>query len=109
MEGLELISFKIISAVGSARSNFIQAIGEAKKGNAKKARALIEEGEMIFLEGHKAHAELIQQEAGGEAVTPSLLLLHAEDQLMSAETIKIIANDLLDGFERIVALEAKFK
>lgn len=109
MEGLELISFKIISAVGSARSNFIQAISEAKKGNADKARELIREGEQIFLEGHKAHAELIQQEAGGEPVKPSLLLLHAEDQLMSAETIKIIAMDLIDGFERISALESKGK
>lgn len=31
MEGLELISFKIISAVGEARSNYIEAIREAKK------------------------------------------------------------------------------
>lgn len=107
MGQLELISFRIISAVGTAKSNFIQAIGEAKKGNMNKARELIKKGEHVFLEGHEAHSKLIQQEAKGDLVNPSLLLLHAEDQLMSAETIKIIAVNLIEVFERIVALESK--
>ncbi|WP_420920970.1 PTS lactose/cellobiose transporter subunit IIA [Enterococcus casseliflavus] len=38
MENLELISFKIISAVGSARSNFIQAIKESKLGNFERQK-----------------------------------------------------------------------
>ena len=33
MEGLELIAFEIISSVGTARSCYIEAISEAKKGN----------------------------------------------------------------------------
>lgn len=109
MEGLELVCFKIISAVGTARSCYIEAVSEAKKGNVEKARELIAEGEKVFVEGHHAHAELIQQEASGNSTAPTLLLLHAEDQLMSAETIKIIALDLIDSFTRIVALEEKLK
>lgn len=109
MEGLELVCFKIISAVGTARSCYIEAVSEAKKGNVEKARELIAEGEKVFVEGHHAHAELIQQEASGNPTAPTLLLLHAEDQLMSAETIKIIALDLIDSFTRIVALEEKLK
>ena len=31
------------------------------------------------------HTQLIQKEANNEAVTPTLLLIHAEDQLMNAE------------------------
>lgn len=101
MEGMELISFQIISAVGTARSMYIEAIEEAKKGNIEQARKLIEEGEEIFVEGHKAHAGLIQQEANGEAVIPQLLLVHAEDQLMSAEAFKIIATQFIDLYERL--------
>ena len=101
MEGLELICFQIISTVGTARSLYIEAIQEAKAGNIEKARELVEEGEKVFVEGHKAHAGLIQQEASGEKVEVQLLLMHAEDQLMSAEAFKIIANEFIDLYEKI--------
>ncbi|MEJ8737894.1 PTS lactose/cellobiose transporter subunit IIA [Erysipelotrichaceae bacterium HCN-30851] len=105
MEGLELISFQIISSVGMARSSYIEAIKEARNGNFDIANEKIKEGEEYFIKGHSAHAELIQQEAGGSPVQPSLLLLHAEDQLMSAETIKIIAEELIINYKRISNLE----
>ena len=101
MEGMELISFKIISAVGTARSMYIEAIQLAKEGKFEEAKANIEEGEKIFVEGHHAHAELIQQEASGNRVEIQLLLMHAEDQLMSAEAFKIIATELIEIYERL--------
>ena len=101
MEGLELICFQIISTVGTARSLYIEAIQEAKAGNIEKARELVKEGEAVFVEGHKAHAGLIQQEASGEKVEVQLLLMHAEDQLMSAEAFKIIANEFIDLYEKV--------
>lgn len=99
MEGLELVSFQIISAVGTARSRYIQAIQEAKKGNFEKAEALIKEGEEVFVEGHHAHSELIQQEANGTPVIPTLMLMHAEDQLMSADGFKIIAQEFIEVYK----------
>ena len=83
MEGLELICFEIISSVGMARSLYIEAIQEAKAGNFEQAQELIKQGDESFTEGHHSHAKLIQQEAGGEATQMTLLLTHAEDQLMS--------------------------
>lgn len=109
MEGLELQCFQIISAVGAARSIYIEAIQEAKKGNFDKANSLVKEGEETFNQGHSAHAKLIQMEANGEAVGGSLLLIHAEDQLMSAEGFKIIANEFIETHQKIAELEAKLK
>ena len=63
MEGLELIAFQIISAVGTARSCYIEAIQEAKRGDYAAAEKLIGEGDAAFVEGHDAHAGLLQQEA----------------------------------------------
>lgn len=96
MENMELISFQIISAVGTAKSMYIEAIQEAKAGNFDAADALIKEGATVFLDGHKAHASLIQKEASGEKVEFSLLLMHAEDQLMNAETTKIMAEEIIE-------------
>ena len=105
MEGLELISFKIISAVGMAKSSFIEAMQVASQNKFDEAREKIKEGEEYFNNGHLAHCDLIQQEASGKHVVPSILLTHAEDQLMSAETIKVMALEIIRLNERINALE----
>lgn len=101
MEGLELICFQIISSVGTARSMYVEAIQEAKQGNFEEAKKLIKEGEECFVQGHHAHAQLIQQEASGQPTECCLLLLHAEDQLMSAEAFKIIADEFISVYERL--------
>lgn len=96
MEDMEMISFKIISAVGEAKSDYIMAMEEAENGNFEKADELIKEGEKVFLNGHLAHAQLISKEASGEKVEVSLLLMHAEDQLMSAEVTKLMAIKIIN-------------
>lgn len=107
MEGLELIAFQIISSVGTARSCYIEAIQAAKKGDYEEAAKMIEEGDAAFIEGHDAHAGLLQKEASGEGNTVNLLILHAEDQLMSEEAFKTIALEFIDAYKRIEALEKK--
>ena len=105
MNELELISFQIISAVGTAKSNYIEAMRLAEKGEFEKAEEMIKEGQEVFLEGHKAHAGLIQKEAAGESVNINILLMHAEDQLMAAETAKLMAEEIIKLNKRIAALE----
>lgn len=100
MNGLEEVSFKIIAAVGTARSMYIQAIQEAKLGNVAKSNEMIESANDFFLEGHRAHATLIQAEANGEKTELSLLLMHAEDQMMSAEMMKIMALEFVELYSR---------
>lgn len=101
MEGMELTCFEIISSVGNARSLYIEAIQEAKKANFEKATELLKEGEESFTNGHHAHADLIQKEAAGEATPFSLLLMHAEDQLMSAEGSRILAEEFIDVYKNM--------
>ena len=108
MEELELIAFQIISAVGTARSCYIEAVQAAKHGQFARAEALIAEGDKSFAEGHMTHTGLLTKEAtNGPGCTLSLLILHAEDQLMSAEGFKIIALEFIDSYKRIEELEAR--
>lgn len=105
MNSLELMSFQIISAVGMAKSNYVEAMKAAQKGDFTLANEKIKEGEDVFVNGHSAHASLIQKEASGEGVVPNVLLMHAEDQLMSAETIKVMALEIIKLNQRLYALE----
>lgn len=101
MEGLELISFQIISMVGTARSQYIHAIRKAKEFEFEEAKAYLHKGELAFIEGHKIHAGLIQKEAEGKHEEINLLIVHAEDQLMSAEAFKIIAEEFIDVYNML--------
>mgnify|MGYP001157833089 CR=1 FL=1 len=101
MEGIELLSFQMISFNGSARSCFIEAIAAAKEGDFDRAESLMAEGEEQFIEGHRVHAQLIQQEAQEGNTEINLLLVHAEDQMMSAEILKILSAELIEIHKRI--------
>lgn len=104
MGSMEETCFQIIASVGTAKSLFIEAIGLAKAGKFEEARAMVEEGDNIFVEGHGVHLSLLQQEAeGAGSSNVSLLLVHSENQLMQAETFRILANEFIDLYERISA------
>lgn len=100
---IEEISFQIIAAVGTARSLFIEAIQEAKEGNFDAAQEKIKEGHKTFKGGHDAHFSLITQEADPDqpAVPFNIILMHAEDQLMSAEAFGILADNFIDVYKKL--------
>lgn len=108
-EDFALVAFKIIAAVGNARSLYIEAIQEAKKGDFDRAQALIKEGGQSFLDGHDAHTGLVQAEAAGDATDMNLMLTHAEDQLMSAEEFGILAEEFIEVYRRMEGMEAELK
>ncbi len=101
MDNMEMVAFNIISNVGMAKSLAMESLREVRKGNYKLAEQKMEEAEKFLVEGHHAHAELIQKEAAGEKLEFSLIILHAEDQMMSAETIKDLAKEMIDMYKEL--------
>ncbi|WP_019156148.1 PTS lactose/cellobiose transporter subunit IIA [Robertmurraya massiliosenegalensis] len=99
-ESLEMIAFQMISNVGSAKSLVMEALYAAKEGDFALAEEKIAESQKYFVEGHKIHATLIQREAAGDKVEFSLLFMHAEDQLMSAETITELVKEMIEMYKR---------
>lgn len=95
MEGIELAAFNIITAVGEAKSKLVQAVEESKTGNEDVAKKLIAEANESITIGDKEHFKLISEDSKNNDVKFSLLLVHAEDQLMSAETFRDFATQLI--------------
>lgn len=92
---LEAISFQLIANVGEARSLLFEALRLAREENFKEAEKYVMDAEDAMLKAHESHFSLIQQEARGEKVEFSLILMHAEDQLMTTELLKSMANELI--------------
>ena len=72
MESLDLISFRIISFVGVAKSKYLEAVKKAEEGDFEKAESIISEGDNEFNKGHEVHAKLIAKEAKGDRTIPTI-------------------------------------
>lgn len=100
-EELVMACFQIITYVGTARSNYINAIQSAKEGNFEEADELMKAGEEAFIEGHNGHGDLLAKESRGELSGAGLILMHAEDQLMSAEAFHTIAEEFICLYKKL--------
>lgn len=74
--------------------------GCAKEGAFEEAHAKIAEADAIYAGGHEAHQDLLQLQGEGEEMPFDLLLVHAEDQMMSAECFKVMAMELIEIYEK---------
>lgn len=95
-EKLAEISFQIITFAGEAKSEAMLALYAAKKGDFKESKLKMELSHKQMTEAEKQHAELIQKEAAGEEIKVPLLLMHAEDQLLSTQTLILLVEELID-------------
>ncbi|MEH6942490.1 PTS lactose/cellobiose transporter subunit IIA [Bacillus sp. JJ722] len=98
---MESIIMNIILHSGNARSIAMEAIKEAKEGNFEVAEKYIEEATQALGDAHKSQTALIQGEARGEKSEISILLIHAQDHLMTAMTLKDLANEMVELYKRI--------
>lgn len=99
---MEEMLCEMISAAGAARSAYINAIQAAKSGEGDP-KALVEEGNGYFQTAHEIHHEIlalsVDEENGGLPIT--MLLIHVEDQLMCAETFRILSEEFIDLYKRL--------
>jgi len=98
---LEQEIFLIISCSGDARSHAMEAIQFAKDGDFTSANNSIELANEKLSEAHKQQTKLIQAEADGNGVEATLLLIHAQDHLMSTITVRDLAREFVELYERL--------
>ncbi|WP_436867289.1 PTS lactose/cellobiose transporter subunit IIA [Mammaliicoccus sciuri] len=95
------IAFQIILYGGNGRSCAMEAIQCAKERNFEEATSLIREAEQEINKAHKFQTELLQNEAQGTESELNLLLIHSQDHLMNAITVKDLANEMIDLYKEM--------
>ncbi|MDH5162266.1 PTS lactose/cellobiose transporter subunit IIA [Heyndrickxia oleronia] len=108
MEGMELAAFQIISNVGTAKSLVMEALYAAREGEYKAAENKLIESRKFLTEGHHSHQQLIQKEASGTQLPFSLLIMHAEDQMMSAEIMSDLVQEMIRMYQEINTLKGTY-
>ena len=92
----EEVSFEIIASAGQARSLAFEALGD---NNFIKARELIEESKKESLLAHRCQTRLLTQEASGDHVDVDVLLVHAQDHLMTAQLARELIEEIINLYE----------
>ena len=84
---LEMAAMQIVGSAGESKSLCFEALAAAKKGDFDGAEA-----RKLFLQAHEVQTELICAEADGEDVKMGVLMVHAQDHLMTS----LLARDLIE-------------
>lgn len=99
IEKISETAMGIITYSGMAKSCYMEALYLAKQGDFSGADEKIKEGDASFVEAHHGHGALLQEEMSTEEPQISLLMTHAEDQLMGAEMLKIVILELIEIYK----------
>ncbi|WP_232827972.1 PTS lactose/cellobiose transporter subunit IIA [Paraliobacillus sp. X-1268] len=91
----------IIVNGGNARSNAMRAIAAAKQEKFEEANQFMELASEDLNKAHRIQTDLIQAEARGDKAEISLLMIHAQDHLMNAMTVKDLATEMIHMHEKI--------
>lgn len=93
---LELIMIEIVALSGDARTKLLSAVKEAKERNFEAAQVLVDEAQSLLADAHKSQTDLLTAEARGEVTAPTVLLVHAQDHLMTSLLLRDVIDSLLD-------------
>ena len=103
MENLDMenIIFGIINHGGNAKGLAYEALQAAEKGDFEESDKLLKESGKELTEAHHIQTKLIQEEAGGKKNEVTILLVHAQDHLMTAMEAKSLIEYMIRLYKKI--------
>ncbi len=96
---IEVVAMELVGNAGEARSLAFEALAEAKKGNYEKAEELLEKSKEASLRAHHTQTELICNEADGNKIEIGLLMVHAQDHLMTSILARELITEIIEIYK----------
>ena len=100
IEKISETAMQVITYSGMAKSCYMEALTLAKQGKMHESDEKMEEGSSHFVEAHHGHMDVLQEEMNTEEPQISLLMTHAEDQLMGAEMLRTVITELIELYKQ---------
>ena len=93
---LEKIIMELVVNGGNARNLALEAVDAASRKDFESAMKKMEACDAAISRAHDFQTEMIRAEAAGEGTVPvSLVLIHGQDHLMNAMTVKDLAEQMV--------------
>ena len=100
-EELQLAAFEIILNSGNARSIVHEAFAAMREGDFDLAEKKLQEANEEFLKAHQAQTDLLQEYAGGTEIKVEIIMVHAQDHLMTTMTLREVALEMLELYKKV--------
>lgn len=101
MEEIELIAMELVGNAGESKSLAFEALYHAKKGEFELAKEKIKLSTESILKAHSIQTDLICKEADGNKVELGLLMVHAQDHLMTSMLAKELISEMIELYEKL--------
>lgn len=101
MENLENVLMELVCYAGNAKSMALQAVMKAEDHNMEAAQDQLKKAKEELHKAHTIQTDLMTKEIQGEPVEKSILLIHAQDHFMAANTVIELAERFLKLYERL--------
>ena len=98
---IEEIAMELVGNAGESRSLAFEALNAAKKGDYEEAGKKLQESKEKMLRAHHIQTELICREADGEKVELGLIMVHAQDHLMTAILARDLIAEMIEVYKKI--------
>lgn len=95
------VAMKLIINGGSAKSSAFEAIRAAKKGQFTEADQKLNESDQFLIKVHNVQTQMLTAEANGVHAEVSLMMVHAQDHIMSAITFRDLAGEIVDLYKKL--------
>lgn len=102
-EELEEVVMGLIINSGQARSLAYAALKQAKQGDFAAARTMMDQSRMALNEAHLVQTKLIEGDQGEGKMKVSLVLVHAQDHLMTSMLARELISELIELHEKLKA------
>lgn len=100
-DALEEIVMGLIINAGQARSLAYSALKQAKQGDFETAKTLMAQSHAALHEAHRVQTQLIESDEGQGKIKVSLVLVHAQDHLMTSMLARELIAELIELHEKM--------
>lgn len=100
-EELQVAAFEIILHSGTARTIVHEAFADMREGRYDVAAEKLETSNESLLEAHHAQTKLLQDYASGIEIRIEIIMVHAQDHLMTTMTLREVALEMLNLYRKV--------
>lgn len=100
-EKIQEIAFTIILHSGEARTLVHEAFKDMRNSRYQEAMEKLDRSDKKLVEAHKSQTSLLKDYAAGESINMEIIMVHAQDHLMSTMTLREVALEMLAFYKKV--------
>ncbi|MEW9676889.1 PTS cellobiose transporter subunit IIA [Lentibacillus sp. L22] len=104
-EQIQSVAFEIILHSGSSRTMIHEAFKMMRNNEFENAATKLEEANDELLIAHQSQTSLLQHYSSGEKINMEIIMVHAQDHLMTTMTLREVALEMSSLYERLAKME----